>query len=191
VFYCLFYRLKGKFFWTTYLFEAMITQYFCALDGTIYLGKLMKQGSDTIFKFSFLLMFFMLFSPLSTLVAQEESSAEEIFWGDDEEEEIDFGGEFDFPDEEDEEGFEDFEDEEFSDEEFSEDEEFEDFEEDFEEAPQEDLSVAANRLGYTLNLIGSSPAFVNHQLRTYNSGMDLGQPLNFQCCLKWDPFDFV
>ena len=195
MFYCLFYRLKGKFFWTTYLFEAMITQYFCALDGTIYLGKLMKQGSDTIFKFSFLLMFFMFFSPLSTLVAQEESSSEEIFWGDDEEEEIDFGGEFDFPDEEDEEGFEDFEDEEFSDEEFddeefSEDEEFDDFEEDFEESPQEDISVAANRLGYTLNLIGSSPAFVNHQLRTYNSGMDFRAAFEFPMLLEMGPLRF-
>ena len=137
----------------------------------------MKQGSDFIFRFSFLLLLVVFIAPTSVLVAQEESS-EEIFWGDDEDEEMDFGEDFDFSDEEEgDEGFEfgddEFGDEEFGDEEFG-DEDFgdEDFSDDFAEEPQESVSAAARRLGYTLNIIGSSPGFVNHQLRTYNSGMD-------------------
>ena len=65
----------------------MITQYLCVLDETIKLDKLMKQGSDFIFRFSFLLLLVVFIAPTTVLVAQEESS-EEIFWGDDEDEEI-------------------------------------------------------------------------------------------------------
>ncbi|MBT7754424.1 MAG: hypothetical protein HN733_08220, partial [Gammaproteobacteria bacterium] len=144
----------------------------------------MKQGSFITFRLSFFLMFFVLFAPFSSLVGQEEDgSTEEIFWGDDEEEAIDFGEEFDFSDDEEGEGdFEDFEDE-FSDEEFGDeefgDEEIEDFSDDFADEPQESISAVSSRLGYTLNIIGSSPGFVNHQLRTYNSGMDFRAAFEF------------
>jgi len=163
----------------------------------------MKQGFNFTLRFSFLLMLFVFFSSTSSLVAQEESS-EEIFWGDDEEEgEMDFSEDFDeeeFGDEEfgDEEfGDEEFGDEEFGDEEFGDeefgDEEFgdeDDFSEDFAEEPEESLSDAANRLGYTLNIIGSSPGFVNHQLRTYNSGMDFRAAFEFPMLLSMGPFRF-
>ena len=140
----------------------------------------MKQGSDFIFRFSFLLMLVVFIAPTSVLIAQEESS-EEIFWGDDEEEEMDFGEDFDFSDEEEgDEGFE-FGDEEFGDEDFS---------DDFAEEPQESVSAAASRLGYTLNIIGSSPGFVNHQLRTYNSGMDFRAAFELPMLLSMGPFRF-
>ena len=150
----------------------------------------MKQGSFITFRLSFFLMFFVLFVPFSSLVGQEEDgSTEEIFWGDDEEEAIDFGEEFDFSDDEEGEGdFEDFEDE-FSDEEFG-DEETEDFSDDFADEPQESISAVSSRLGYTLNIIGSSPGFVNHQLRTYNSGMDFRAAFEFPMLLEMGPFRF-
>ena len=155
----------------------------------------MKQGSFITFRLSFFLMFFVLFAPFSSLVGQEEDgSTEEIFWGDDEEEAIDFGEEFDFSDDEEGEGdFEDFEDEfsdeEFADEEFA-DEEIEDFSDDFAVEPQESISAVSSRLGYTLNIIGSSPGFVNHQLRTYNSGMDFRAAFEFPMLLEMGPFRF-
>ena len=143
----------------------------------------MKQGFNFTLRFSFLLMLFVFFSPTSSLVAQEESS-EEIFWGDDEEEgEMDFSEDFD----EEEFGDEEFGDEEFGDEEFGDED---DFSEDFAEEPEESLSDAANRLGYTLNIIGSSPGFVNHQLRTYNSGMDFRAAFEFPMLLSMGPFRF-
>ena len=145
----------------------------------------MKQGSDFIFRFSFLLLLVVFIAPTSVLVAQEESS-EEIFWGDDEEEEMDFGEDFDFSDEEEgDEGFE-FGDEDFGDEEFGD----EDFSDDIAEEPQESVSAAASRLGYTLNIIGSSPGFVNHQLRTYNSGMDFRAAFELPRLLSMGPFRF-
>ena len=143
----------------------------------------MKQGFNFTLRFSFLLMLFVFFSPTSSLVAQEESS-EEIFWGDDEEEgEMDFSEDFD----EEEFGDEEFGDEEFGDEEFGDEDDFSD---DFAEEPEESLSDAANRLGYTLNIIGSSPGFVNHQLRTYNSGMDFRAAFEFPMLLSMGPFRF-
>jgi len=161
----------------------------------------MKHGFGLILRFSFILIVFVLFAPSSTLIAQDDSG-EEVFWGDDEseDEEMDFGEDFDmsedeeFGDEEfgDEEfGDEEFGDEEFGDEEFG-DEEFDDeeFGDDFAEDPQESSSVAASRLGYTLNIIGSSPGFVNHQLSTYNSGMDFRAAFEFPMLLSMGPFRF-
>ena len=112
----------------------------------------MKKGSLYIFTLLYALIgAAILLSPSSVVFAQDDS-VEEIFWGDDEEVDLD----------------EDFE--------FSEDDEFsddgsDDFSEDFSE-PEEDIGEAADRLGYTLNLSGSSPGFVNHQLQTYNSSVD-------------------
>jgi hypothetical protein len=184
----------------------MIKRNHCVLDEIIYLDKLMKHGFGLILRFSFILIVFVLFAPSSTLIAQDDSG-EEVFWGDDEseDEEMDFGEDFDmsedeeFGDEEfgDEEfGDEEFGDEEFGDEEFGDeefgDEEFDDeeFGDDFAEDPQESSSVAASRLGYTLNIIGSSPGFVNHQLSTYNSGMDFRAAFEFPMLLSMGPFRF-
>ena len=139
----------------------------------------MKKGSLYIFTLLYALIgAAILLSPSSVVFAQDDS-VEEIFWGDDEE--VDLDEDFEFSEDEfseddegDLEGF-DFDDDEFSDDEFS-DDEFsddgsDDFSEDFSE-PEEDIGEAADRLGYTLNLSGSSPGFVNHQLQTYNSSVD-------------------
>ncbi len=138
---------------------------------------LMNRGSFNYLILYFLLGFLLILAPSANLYAQDEDdSVEEIFWGDEEEDEG-LDEEFDFSDDEefedDMEGLE-FEDDEFGDDEFDdefiEDEDTEDFSEDFADEPEEDIVDAANRLGYTLNLVGSSPGFVNHQLNTYNSG---------------------
>ena len=157
----------------------------------------MKYGSQNTIPISFLLGLLLVLTPYATLYAQddEDDAVEEIFWGDDEEEagldeEFDFSEDEEFG-EEDMEGFE-FEDEGF-DEEFGEDEfedEGDDFSEDFEEEPEEDIGAAANRLGYTLNIIGSSPGFVNHSLRTYNSGMDFRASFEFPMLLQMGPVRF-
>ena len=152
----------------------------------------MKHKTQTLFPISLMLGLFLIFTPSTILTAQEEEgSVEEIFWGDEEEDEG-LDEEFDFSEdeelgEEDLGGFE-FEDEGFDDE-FSDDDEFgDDFSEDFSDEPEESMQETASRLGYTLNLIGSSPSFVNHQLSTYNSGMDFRATFEFPMLLEMGPF---
>ena len=123
----------------------------------------MKKGSLYIFPLLYVLLgTFIFMSPSSMLFAQDDA-VEEIFWGDDDEGDLD--EEFDFSEDD-----EEFSDDEFGDDEFD-DEGSDDFAEDFAE-PEEDIAEAADRLGYTLNLSGSSPGFVNHQLQSYNSSVD-------------------
>mgnify|MGYP004316843137 CR=1 FL=1 len=150
----------------------------------------MNRGSLNFLTFYILLGFLLVLSPSSNLYAQDEDdSVEEIFWGDEEEESFD--EEFDFSDDEefedDMEGLE-FDDEEFSedefDDEFIDDEDMEDFSEDFAEEPEEDIGEAASRLGYTLNIVGASPGFVNHGLSTYNSGVDFRASFEFPMLLQ-------
>ena len=141
----------------------------------------MKKGSLYIITLLYALIGASIFLSPSSVVFAQDDSVEEIFWGDDDEgdldEDFDFSEDDEFIDEDegDLEGF-DFDDDEFSDDEFSDDEfsddDSDDFSEDFSEEEEEDIGEAANRLGYTLNLSGSSPGFVNHQLQTYNSSID-------------------
>ena len=158
----------------------------------------MKQGSHISLPIYFILGLLLVFTPFNNIFAQDEEddSVEEIFWGDEEEgldEEFDFSEDEEFG-EEDLEGFE-FEDEGFEedfgeDEEFSDDEEFDDeFAEDFEE-PEESVAEAAQRLGYTLNLSGSSPGFASHQLRTYNSDVNFRASFEFPMLLQMGPVRF-
>ena len=158
----------------------------------------MKQGSHISLPIYFILGLLLIFTPFTNLSAQDEEddSVEEIFWGDEEEEGLD--EEFDFSEDEelgdeDLEGFE-FEDEGFE-EDFGDDEEFDDeefddeFAEDFEE-PEESAAEAAQRLGYTLNIVGASPGFASHQLRTYNSGMNFRASFEFPMLLQMGPVRF-
>ena len=152
----------------------------------------MKQGSHISLPIYFLLGLLLIFTPFTNLSAQDEEddSVEEIFWGDEEEDEG-LDEEFDFDEElgdEDLEGFE-FE-EDFGDDEEFDDEEFDDeFAEDFEE-PEESAAEAAERLGYTLNIVGASPGFASHQLRTYNSGMNFRASFEFPMLLQMGPVRF-
>lgn len=144
------------------------------------------------------IFFFIAVLPTSILVAQDEGGTE-IFWGEEDEDlgdlegiefeddsEEDFGGEF--GDEEDlfeEDVSEDFGEEEFFDE--GEDE----FADAFEDEPaEEDLTAIADRMGYTINLSGSSPGFVGHQLNTYNSGVDFRASFEFPMLLEIGPMRF-
>jgi len=160
----------------------------------------MKHKTQTLFPISLMLGLFLIFTPFSIITAQEEDDGvEEIFWGD-EEEDAELDEEFDFSEdeelgEEDLEGFE-FEDDAGFDDEFSEEDEFSEdegddsFDEEFSDEPEESVAEAASRLGYTLNIIGSSPGFVNHQLSTYNSGMDFRAAFEFPMVLEMGPFRF-
>ena len=161
----------------------------------------MKQGSHISLPIYLILGLLLIFTPFTNLYAQDEEddSVEEIFWGDEEEEGLD--EEFDFDEElgdEDLEGFEfeeDFGEDEGFEEDFGDDEEFDDeefddeFAEDFEE-PEESTQEAAQRMGYTLNLSGSSPGFVNHQLQSYNSGVDFRATFEFPMLLQMGPLRF-
>ena len=157
----------------------------------------MKQGSHISLPIYLILGLLLIFTPFTNLYAQDEEddAVEEIFWGDEEEDEG-LDEEFDFDEElgdEDLEGFE-FEDEGFE-EDFGDDEEFDDeefddeFAEDFEE-PEESAQEAAERLGYTLNIIGASPGFASHSLRTYNSGVDFRASFEFPMLLQMGPVRF-
>ena len=141
----------------------------------------MKKGLSSFLSLYLLLGILVFIFPSNILHAQDDT-VEEIFWGDEDDEEG-LDEEFDFSeDDEDMEGLE-FEDEEFSDDEFgdefddefddefNDDEDMGDFEEDFAEE-EENISEAASRLGYTLNIVGASPGFVNRGLNYYDSGVD-------------------
>ena len=148
----------------------------------------MKKGSLYIFSLLYVLFGAAIFLSPSSIAFAQDDSVEEIFWGDEDEgdlnDDFEFSEEDDFSDDDegDLEGFdfdddgsddfsEDFSDEDFSEDEFSVDDFSEDDSDDFSD-PAEDIGDAASRLGYTLNLSGSSPSFVNHQLQTYNSSID-------------------
>jgi len=162
----------------------------------------MKQVSHISLPIYFILGLLLVFTPFTNLSAQDEEddSVEEIFWGDEEEDEG-LDEEFDFDEElgdEDLEGFEfeeDFGEDEGFEEDFGDDEEFDDeefddeFAEDFEE-PEESVAEAAQRLGYTLNLSGSSPGFASHQLRTYNSDVNFRASFEFPMLLQMGPVRF-
>ena len=173
----------------------------------------MKQGSKKTLPIYLMLGLFLVITPFSILSAQDEeddAGVEEIFWGD-EEDEVGLDEEFNFSEEDGDEGLEGFEfddedgdefddeggdefDDEFDGESF--DGEFDDefdgesFDDEFDDEPEETVAQAADRLGYTLNLIGASPSFVNHQLRTYNSGMDFRATFEFPMLLEMGPFRF-
>jgi len=122
--------------------------------------------------------------PVSNLYAQDEEDYDdptEVFWGDDE-------GEYEEDDEyydDEDEYYEDdtseyyddeeyFDDEEYYDEgdesEYYEDDEYSDDEGEYEEDLSDtELADIATNLGYSLNISGASPGFVNHDLNTYNN----------------------
>ena len=130
-----------------------------------------------------LAILFLLVLPATSVVhAQDPDEEGEIFWGSDEEEEDDeyaddeeeyldeeeYEEEYDEEDEEDEEDF--YEEEE--DEEADEDEEEYDEEDAFED---EDTGLAdeAEDLGWSIDVSGSSPRFVNEALMTWNSTINV------------------
>ena len=130
-----------------------------------------------------LAILFLLVLPTTSVVhAQDPDEEGEIFWGSDEEEEDDeyADDEEEYLDEEEYEEEYDEEDEE-DEEDFYEEEEDEEAEEDEEEYDEEDafededtgLADEAEDLGWSIDISGSSPRFVNEALMTWNSSINV------------------
>ena len=133
----------------------------------------LKNTSKISFNLPWLaIAFILIMIPFSGLNAQDEDYEDptEVFWGDDEEEDDSY---------EDDEFYDDdtsdyYEDDEFYDDDTSdyyEDDEFDDseFEEDEDDLSETELADTAARIGYSMNISGASPAFVNHDMNSYNN----------------------
>ena len=139
----------------------------------------MKDNSAYIPNFSFNLSWLMialllLFMPFPSLYAQDidEDQYEdptEVFWGEDEEEYF----------EEDDEYYEDDTSEYYEDDEFYEDDTSE-YYEDEEDFSDTELADKAKRIGYSMNITGASPGFVNHVLNTYNNNPQIHYRLSLE-----------
>ena len=124
---------------------------------------MIKRNTYIIHYFLGLLFFILLGMPSSVVYAQDPGDEEGTIYWDDEEYEEDL--------EEDE-----FEDEYLEDDEEYEDEEYEDEEEYGEDSyDSEDLNLAdqAEEMGWSIDISGSSPRFVNETLMTWNSGVNI------------------
>jgi hypothetical protein len=126
---------------------------------------------------AYLFFLFLLAAPASVSYAQDADDEGEMFWGDEEEDEEEY--------EEDEEYIEDEEEYEDEEEEYEEEEGDEDYYEgdeeeeiDYEEEDDydsEDVGLAdeAESMGWSIDISGSSPRFVNESLMTWNSSINL------------------
>ena len=120
-------------------------------------------------------------APTSNLYGQDPDDVDDIeeFWGDDEEYE-----EYEYEDDEylEDDEYEDDEyedDEESYDDEYEEDDEFED-----DEIDDTELADEADILGYTIDLAGSSPRFVNMNLQDWASSVDLRASIEFPILMQ-------
>ena len=149
---------------------------------------MIKRNTYIIHYFLGLLFFMLLGMPSSVVYAQDLDDEEgTIYWEDEEDEEELEEDEFEDEYLEDEEEYEDeeYEDEEYEDEEYEdeeyEDEEYEDEEYEDEEEygeydyDREDLNLAdqAEEMGWSIDISGSSPRFVNEALMNWNSGVNI------------------
>ena len=158
--------------------------------------KFLANTTMISFKPLWLMIAFIIIIPISYLNAQDEDYEDptEVFWGDEEEDES-FDEEEYLEDEEeyleDDEFYEDeeeyLEDDEFyeDEEEYLEDDEFyeddeSEFEEDEEGLSDTELSDMASRMGFSMNISGASPGFVNHVLNTYNNNPQVNYRLSIE-----------
>ena len=125
-------------------------------------------------KFSFnllglIIILIVVMIPITTLNAQDEDYDDptEVFWGDDEEDsfEEEYYEEGEFYDDDTSEYYED--DEFYEEDDFYDEDSFDFYEDD--EFSDTELADTAARMGYSLNISGASPGFVNHPLNTYNN----------------------
>ena len=139
---------------------------------------MMIADKTSIIKYiAYLFFLFLLAAPASVSYAQDADDEGEMFWGDEEEDEEEY--------EEDEEYIEDEEEYEDEEEEYEEEEGDEDYYEgdeeeeiDYEEEDDydsEDVGLAdeAETMGWSIDISGSSPRFVNESLMTWNSSINL------------------
>ena len=124
---------------------------------------------------SYLFLILLVVVPASFVHAQDVDDEGEMFWGEEEDDE-----EY----EEDEEEYYEEEDDEEYDEEYDEDEEeYEEDDEEYEEEDEEyeddydsediDLADQAEDMGWSIDISGSSPRFVNEALMTWNSSINI------------------
>jgi hypothetical protein len=145
----------------------------------------LKNTSKISFNLPWLaIAFILIMIPFSGLNAQDEDYEDptEVFWGDDEEEDDSY---------EDDEFYDDdtsdyYEDDEFYDDDTSdyyEDEDFDESDSEFEEEgdlSETELADKANSIGYSLNISGSSPSFVNHDMNSYNNSPQINFRLSVE-----------
>ena len=157
--------------------------------------KFLANTTMISFRPLWLLIAFIIIIPISYLNAQDEDYEDptEVFWGDEEEDESFDEEEYLEEEEEYLEEDESFDEEEYlEDDEFYEDEEeyleddefYEDdeseFEEDEEGLSDTELSDMASRMGFSMNISGASPGFVNHVLNTYNNNPQVNYRLSIE-----------
>ncbi len=157
--------------------------------------KFLANTTMISFRPLWLMIAFIIIIPISFLNAQDEDYEDptEVFWGDEEEDESFDEEEYLEEEEEYLEEDESFDEEEYlEDDEFYEDEEeyleddefYEDdeseFEEDEEGLSDTELSDMASRMGFSINISGASPGFVNHVLNTYNNNPQVNYRLSIE-----------
>ncbi|SVD27875.1 uncharacterized protein METZ01_LOCUS380729, partial [marine metagenome] len=122
------------------------------------------------------LLSLLILAPTSSLYAQDPDDVDDVeeFFGDDEEYEDD-----EYEDEE------YLDDEEYEDDEYDDDEEYEDDEDEFDESEDNEvLSDEAENLGYTIDLQGGSPRFVNKNLIDWGSNVDVRGSVEFPVLMQ-------
>ena len=133
-----------------------------------------SKGKGLVYSVMFVVA--IILAPASTIHAQDLDDEDELqeFFGDDDEEffedEEDYLDDEDFDDEEDDEDFDDDEDDDEDDEEEEEDGENSRSNSELEDEDEEAaLADRADRLGYTIDISGSSPRYVNEELAKWNN----------------------
>jgi hypothetical protein len=115
----------------------------------------------------------LILAPSSNLYAQDPDDIDDVeeFFGDDDEYEDDEYEDDEYLDDE------EYEDDEYEDEYEDDEDEYEDDEDEYED--DEELSDEAENLGYTIDLQGGSPRFVNENLLNWASNIDLRGSIEF------------
>ena len=122
------------------------------------------------------LLSLLILAPTSSLYAQDPDDVDDVeeFFGDDEEYEDDEYEDDEYLD-----------DDEYEDDEYEDDEEYEDEEDEFDESEDNEvLSDEAENLGYTIDLQGGSPRFVNKNIIDWASNVDLRGSVEFPVLMQ-------
>lgn len=135
-----------------------------------------SKGRGLVYSVMFVFVVAIILAPASTIQGQDLDDEDELqeFFGDDDEEffedEEDYLDEEDFDDEEEDEDFDDEEEDDEDDEEEEEDGENSRSNSELEDEDEEAaLADRADRLGYTIDISGSSPRYVNEELAKWNN----------------------
>ena len=128
---------------------------------------------------SYLFFFYLIVAPVSVAHAQDVDDEGEMFWGEEDDEE-EYEEDEEYYEEDDEEEYdeeeddeEEYDEEEYDEEEYDEEEYEEEYEEDDYDSEDIDLADQAEDMGWSIDISGSSPRFVNEALMTWNSSINL------------------